>query len=214
MDGRRFFFAGGGTGGHIYPAIAIAEKIIKLDTTAKVHFFCSARNIDSQILSKTDFKYTQLPAKGFSARPNKLISFCSSFLKSSGIAKKMLAETKNAVVIGVGGFVAAPVCWAATVTADAANAEATHVTRTHSSVPGWVDLTGVFVGCDSGLSHLAGALGTPVVALFGPTDPAVWAPRGSRVRVVVGDDRSIEGISVESVCHAVMDALPPRGPAD
>jgi len=71
----------------------------------------------------------------------------------------------------------------------------------------------VFVGCDSGLSHLAGALGTPVVALFGPTDPAVWAPRGSRVRVVVGDDRSIEGISVESVCHAVMDALPPRGPA-
>jgi UDP-N-acetylglucosamine--N-acetylmuramyl-(pentapeptide) pyrophosphoryl-undecaprenol N-acetylglucosamine transferase len=114
MDGRSsFFFAGGGTGGHIYPAIAIAERIIELEPEDKIHFFCSARSIDSQILSKTDFKYTQLPAKGFSARPNKLISFCSSFLKSSGIAKKMLTETKNALVVGVGGFVAAPVCWAA-----------------------------------------------------------------------------------------------------
>jgi UDP-N-acetylglucosamine--N-acetylmuramyl-(pentapeptide) pyrophosphoryl-undecaprenol N-acetylglucosamine transferase len=113
MSGRSFFFAGGGTGGHIYPAIAIAERIIKLDPQAKVHFFCSSRSIDSQILSKTNFQYTQLPATGFSVRPGKLIDFCSSFLKSSRIAKEMLAESKNAVVIGIGGFVAAPVCWAA-----------------------------------------------------------------------------------------------------
>lgn len=41
-----------------------------------------------------------------------------------------------------------------------------------------------YVGNDSGITHLAAALGIPAVALFGPTDPAVWGPRGSNVRIV------------------------------
>ena len=42
----------------------------------------------------------------------------------------------------------------------------------------------VFVGHDSGLSHLAAALRRPTVAIFGPTDPEIWKPRGERVTVV------------------------------
>ncbi|HOX37125.1 MAG TPA: glycosyltransferase family 9 protein [Candidatus Brocadiia bacterium] len=42
----------------------------------------------------------------------------------------------------------------------------------------------VFVGNDSGISHLAAAAGCPTLALFGPTDPAQWAPRGDRVMVL------------------------------
>lgn len=41
-----------------------------------------------------------------------------------------------------------------------------------------------YVGSDSGITHLAAAVGTPTVALFGPTDPAIWAPRGSGIRVL------------------------------
>ncbi len=113
MDGRSFFFAGGGTGGHIYPAIAVAERIVKIEPKAKIHLFVSTRSIDAQILSKTDFEYTQLPAKGFSIRPGKLIGFCTSFLKSYRIAKQAIVKSKKPIVIGVGGFVAAPVCFAA-----------------------------------------------------------------------------------------------------
>ena len=113
MSARTFFFAGGGTGGHIYPALAVAEKIIRLQPDAKIHFFCSSRPIDSQILAQTGFEYTQLPAKGFSIRPAGLIGFFKSFLESFRIAKKAIVENKNVVVIGVGGFVAAPVCRAA-----------------------------------------------------------------------------------------------------
>jgi ADP-heptose:LPS heptosyltransferase len=40
------------------------------------------------------------------------------------------------------------------------------------------------VGNDSGPTHLAAVVGCPTVALFGPTDPAVWAPVGSHVRIV------------------------------
>jgi ADP-heptose:LPS heptosyltransferase len=42
----------------------------------------------------------------------------------------------------------------------------------------------VFVGHDSGLTHLAAALGRPTVAIFGPTDPEIWGPRGEYVTVV------------------------------
>jgi heptosyltransferase-3 len=51
----------------------------------------------------------------------------------------------------------------------------------------WLATARVYVGNDSGITHLAAAVGTPVVAIFGTTDPSVWAPRGERVRVVSGN---------------------------
>jgi heptosyltransferase-3 len=45
----------------------------------------------------------------------------------------------------------------------------------------------LFVGNDSGISHLAAAAGCPTVAIFGPTDPDTWKPVGPRVHVVTGD---------------------------
>ena len=47
----------------------------------------------------------------------------------------------------------------------------------------WLGKAQLYIGNDSGITHLAAAVGTPVLALFGPTDPAVWAPRGPHVRV-------------------------------
>ena len=112
MSHKCFFFAGGGTGGHLYPAIAVAEKIIELEPSARIHFFCSNRDIDSYILDQSKFLYTALPAKGFSLRLGELMSFCTTFLESYRIASGEFKEKNKAVVIGVGGFAAAPVCFA------------------------------------------------------------------------------------------------------
>jgi heptosyltransferase-3 len=60
----------------------------------------------------------------------------------------------------------------------------------------WLGKARLYIGNDSGITHLAAAVGTPVVAIFGPTDPAIWAPRGGRVGIVSGD---LEEISVEQV---------------
>ena len=47
----------------------------------------------------------------------------------------------------------------------------------------WLAKARLYIGNDSNITHLAAAVGTPVLALFGPTDPEVWAPRGQHVRV-------------------------------
>jgi ADP-heptose:LPS heptosyltransferase len=65
----------------------------------------------------------------------------------------------------------------------------------------WLAGARVFVGNDSGITHLAAAVGTPVVALFGPTDPATWAPRGQRIRVL--RKQPMEEITVDEVVHAI-----------
>jgi heptosyltransferase-3 len=47
----------------------------------------------------------------------------------------------------------------------------------------WLARASLYIGNDSGITHLAAAVGTPVLALFGPTDPDVWGPRGPHVRI-------------------------------
>lgn len=110
---KRFFFAGGGTGGHIYPGLAVAEKISELEPESEIHFLCSERPIDAQILEKTPYPFTPLPAQGLSLSPKGLIGFLRSFWASSKIARAQLANGESPAVVGVGGFASSPVCWAA-----------------------------------------------------------------------------------------------------
>jgi UDP-N-acetylglucosamine--N-acetylmuramyl-(pentapeptide) pyrophosphoryl-undecaprenol N-acetylglucosamine transferase len=110
---KSFFFAGGGTGGHLYPAIAVAEQLSKFEPDARILFFCSSRDIDKYILSQTGFKYSMLPAKTFPKNPVKVISFIESFHQSYKIVSDEITKSKNSVVIGLGGFVSGPACLAA-----------------------------------------------------------------------------------------------------
>ncbi len=73
----------------------------------------------------------------------------------------------------------------------------------------WLAGARLYVGNDSGITHLAAAVGTPVVALFGPKAPAVWAPRGPWVRVVATKQPSepIESIALEEVVEASLSAI-------
>ena len=64
----------------------------------------------------------------------------------------------------------------------------------------------LFLGHDSGISHLAAAAGAPCVLLFGPTDPHVWAPANSHVRVVASPTGRIEDIAPAALQEAVQSS--------
>jgi len=69
---------------------------------------------------------------------------------------------------------------------------------------------GLFVGHDTGVTHLAAAVGTSTVVLFGATDPDVWAPLGDHVRVMRSADHLMESIRVTDVVAEVCRRLLPR----
>ena len=69
----------------------------------------------------------------------------------------------------------------------------------------WLATARIYIGNDSGPTHLAAAVGTPVVALFGPSDPAVWAPRGPHVAIAAAP--ALDTITVEQVATLVQNTL-------
>ncbi|MBT4502943.1 MAG: glycosyltransferase family 9 protein [Gemmatimonadetes bacterium] len=79
--------------------------------------------------------------------------------------------------------------------------------------PGLLDLAGLlaradlFVGNDSGPSHIAAAVGTPTLTLFGPTDPRLWSPRSSRARILRAPHSQLSALDVDLVLAAVLAAL-------
>lgn len=64
----------------------------------------------------------------------------------------------------------------------------------------------LYVGNDSGISHLAAAVGAPSLVLFGPTDPNVWGPRGRRVRALRAEG-ALQHLAVSSVVTAARELL-------
>ena len=61
----------------------------------------------------------------------------------------------------------------------------------------------LYIGNDSGPGHLAAAVGTPTISLFGPTDPSLWRPLGSRSTVIKAPGSSMESLTVEEVLRSV-----------
>lgn len=62
-----------------------------------------------------------------------------------------------------------------------------HTPETLTELAGLLKTGGGFIGNDSGVSHLAAFLGLPTVAVFGPSDPVIWAPMGRAVKIVRPD---------------------------
>ncbi len=110
---RTYIFAGGGTGGHLYPAIAVAQQITRLDPEGRILFICSNRPIDAAILSQAGYEFHPLPAKGMSLRPDLLAGFVISQVKAYRVARHRLTTVEGrGMVISVGGFASAPAVWA------------------------------------------------------------------------------------------------------
>lgn len=113
------FFAGGGTGGHLFPALAIAEHIHARRPDAHCVFLCSQRPIDAQILSDAGVDFEPIPAQPFSVRPRALARFLWNWGGAIRAVRASVARVRagpgdrKAIMVAMGGFVAAPAAQAA-----------------------------------------------------------------------------------------------------
>lgn len=114
---RAYLFAGGGTGGHIFPGLAIAERIAEADRSARCVFLCSDRPLDSEILRREGAAFAVIPAKPLALRPVALARFVWSWGGAVRAARAAIRDARRGgtgvEVVAMGGFVAAPVVRAA-----------------------------------------------------------------------------------------------------
>ena len=106
---KRVIISGGGTGGHIFPAISIADEIKKRNPNAKILFVGAIGKMEMHRVPKAGYKITGLPISGFQRKftlSNFLLPF--KILKSLLKARKIIKKFKPQLVIGVGGYASGP----------------------------------------------------------------------------------------------------------
>ncbi len=110
----KYIITGGGTGGHIYPALSIADEIKKSDKDAEILYVGTKEGLEAQIVPKTGYLFKTIRVKGLPRRINKQ-SFDAliTLLKGLKDAKKILKEFRPDYVIGTGGYVSAPMVYQA-----------------------------------------------------------------------------------------------------
>lgn len=112
----RFLFAGGGTGGHLFPAVAVADEIKRMKPESEILFVGSKSKIEGRVIPQLGYKFKSIWIKGFARKFNLEnllfpIKLFVSVLQSLFISLKF----KPIVAIGSGGYVAGPAIWAASV---------------------------------------------------------------------------------------------------
>lgn len=115
----RIIISGGGTGGHIYPAIAIANAIKELVPEAEFLFVGAEDRMEMQKVPQAGYKIIGLPIaglqRGFSVgNIIKNLSFPFKLMSSLMKARQIVKEFKPDVAVGVGGYASGPMLWAAT----------------------------------------------------------------------------------------------------
>ena len=114
----RIIISGGGTGGHIFPAISIANKMKELNPDSEILFVGAEGKMEMEKVPAAGYKIVGLPIVGLQRQLNlhNIINDLKApfkVLKSIRMAGKLISEFKPDIAIGVGGYASAPLLWAA-----------------------------------------------------------------------------------------------------
>ncbi len=106
----RLLITGGGTGGHVYPGLAVAEAVGRLAPAAEIRFAGTRRGLESVLVPEAGYRLHHVPASGFRglgplARVVFMVNYAAGILGSI----LLLLAWRPAVILGTGGFASAPV---------------------------------------------------------------------------------------------------------
>lgn len=110
----RAIISGGGTGGHIFPALSIAEKLKELNPETEILFVGALGRMEMEKVPAAGYRIEGLPVAGLQRKltlSNLMLPF--KVLKSIRMAKKLIRTFRPDIAIGVGGYASAPLLWAA-----------------------------------------------------------------------------------------------------
>ncbi|MBP5493365.1 MAG: undecaprenyldiphospho-muramoylpentapeptide beta-N-acetylglucosaminyltransferase [Clostridiales bacterium] len=110
----KIFLAGGGTSGHIHPAVAIADELKKQDPQTEVLFCGTEKGLEAQIVPSMGYPFEVIRASQLPMKPSlKTIRAVREFLKGRKMCRALIRQHKPDVVVGTGGFVCSPLIAAA-----------------------------------------------------------------------------------------------------
>ncbi len=114
MKIERAIISGGGTGGHIFPALAIANEIGKRNPEAEILFVGALGRMEMEKVPAAGYKIIGLPVMGFPRKPGiKTFTFFIQLMKSASKARKIVKDFNPQIAIGVGGYASGPLLRAA-----------------------------------------------------------------------------------------------------
>lgn len=103
---RCIIFAGGGSGGHLYPGIAVARKLIEKQPDLRPLFLCTDREIDRVVLEPTGFEFITQPIVPPRKSVGGLLRFWQRWRATNDLVRHVLNERKPLAVLGLGGYAA------------------------------------------------------------------------------------------------------------
>src|SRR6201988_4776884 len=130
----KVMIAAGGTGGHIYPGIAVAQEIMRRDASSKVHFVGTARGLETRLVPQAGFELSLIESAGLknvsrAARVKGIAILPKSFFS----ARRLMREFQPDVVVGAGGYVSGPVVLTAALT------NRPTLVMESNALPGWTN---------------------------------------------------------------------------
>ncbi len=102
------YVAGGGTGGHLYPALAIADALRKLLPDVQFVFFATERALDERIVGRTDCELVQQTLPPLRRLPWHWPRVLGGYYRSRRLCRARLASDSATAVIGTGGYASVP----------------------------------------------------------------------------------------------------------
>ena len=111
----KYILSGGGTGGHIYPALAIANELKSRDENNEIIYVGKKGSLEEELANKAGFKFVPIHCEGLprKALNKQSITSMIELLKGLRDSKKIIKNFKPDVVIGTGGYVCAPIVYEA-----------------------------------------------------------------------------------------------------
>ena len=110
----RVIISGGGTGGHIFPAVSIANKLKELNPETEILFVGAEGRMEMERVPAAGYRIIGLPVAGLQRKltlSNLALPF--KVIRSLRMAKKIIREFNPDIAIGVGGYASAPLLWSA-----------------------------------------------------------------------------------------------------